>query len=149
MPRPQKKKEKTNQCPHCGQMFGGSGFLTHVRFCELKHRPQPTAPPQPAIPEPQEPQQTAATYDDYDTDEAKIILWNELPQNQKPASGWAKLGEALATAIEKNADVLAPIAATIIAGMMENQQAEQPQQPQLDPDDPKNDWILKANYFKE
>ena len=150
MPRPTKKKEKNNECPHCGQFFGGSGFTTHKRYCELKNCQQPPAQQPP--PEPQEPDKKADKETEDDT--AKIYVFNELPQNKPPAAGWEKLGEALGNAVEKaaNSELLQAILIPIIAGAVETAATDKKEEAEtllLDTNDPKNDWVTKANYFKE
>jgi hypothetical protein len=150
MPRPRKKKEKTNECPHCGQFFGGSGFTTHKRYCELKNRQEPPAPTTPPEPKPADKKADKETEDD----NAKIYIFNELPQNKPPAAGWEKLGEALGNAVEKaaNSELLQAILIPIIAGAVETAATDKKEEAGnllLDPKDPKNDWVLLENYFKE
>jgi len=144
MRKPQKKVDKTNKCPHCAKMFGGSGFKTHMRYCELKNRkPEKT----PIVETP--PKVAAEKMPDETTD--KIAIYEYLPEKAgKKATGWDRVGEAIANLIENNGELALGIAAPIVAGVINAKQEEGKDETQnLDPKNPANDWILKANYFKE
>ena len=144
MRKPQKKAEKTNKCPHCEKMFGGSGFKTHVRYCELKNRKTEKMP---IVEKP--PKVAAEKMPDETAD--KIAIYEFLPEKAgKKATGWDRVGEAIANLIENNGELALSIAAPIVAGVVAaQQQDEQPEKKQLDPNNPAHDWERLANYFKE
>ena len=152
MKKPQKKREKKNECPHCKKLFGGSGFAMHKKFCAEKNAEQLPEKVKAELVEADtaEIDNIHTQKNDTDDDTAKIYIFNELPENQQK-SGLDKLYEALANLVnnEMVQAAIVPIAAAIAENMTPEQPQTAPQQPQIDPNNPDHDWIRLANYFKE